>query len=59
MYVLYTSDVFQATKEQQGLMDAVEGIAEDVKLAEILEVGGGGGVCEYSLCRRCVRSTYA
>lgn len=43
MYVLYTSDVFQATKEQQGLMDAVEGIAEDVKLAEILEVGGGGG----------------
>ncbi|CAN0055043.1 unnamed protein product [Ectocarpus fasciculatus] len=27
----------QATKEQQGLMDAVGGIAEDVKLAEILQ----------------------
>ncbi|CAM9572833.1 unnamed protein product [Ectocarpus sp. 4 AP-2014] len=27
----------EATKEQQGLMDAVEGIAEDVKLAELLQ----------------------
>ncbi|CBJ32090.1 conserved unknown protein [Ectocarpus siliculosus] len=27
----------QATKEQQGLMDAVEGIADDVKLAEVLQ----------------------
>lgn len=28
----------QATKEQQGLEEALEGVAEDVKLAEMLQV---------------------
>lgn len=35
---MLSSFFLQATQEQQGLQEAVEGIAEDVKLAEMLQV---------------------